>query len=341
MVNLRSLPDMFTRRNPYVTKPLFVRPVIVLPMRRVLASLFVLLPLTGCLDSEGDPGETSPRSGDPEILAPWWPVGAWWDVEIRREGQSPQSFRVVHFWNDTETNHFWLGVADRSVALDHALHDTNPLLGRVHWNLLTPHEKGIHAHGMYTFPVKAGDAFDGLMFGREWNLQARAGDRPGTLKFAGASADGASIAYDYDPASMWFTFIEIRNPQGTMELEIDVKGRGLDEKGTYWFLRGRDYYLGPERNGSHDELFDVETESPPLKTLALEINGRATGPLRIEVKDPANAVRHSETLALQSVHTVQELDNPTAGTWRMSYVGTGDFQGTIEAVGIVEYTRNL
>ena len=47
------------------------------------------------------------------------------------------------------------------------------------------------------------------------------------------------------------------------------------------------------------------------------------------------------TLALQSVHTVRELNNPTKGEWRISFTGTGSFEGTIEVVGIVEYTKSI
>lgn len=308
-------------------------------MRPLLCAV-LLLPLAGC---SGDAPETNAApTGPAEVAAPWWAVGEWWDVELERPGAS-ERVRLANFWNDSTSNHFWLGVPDRSVALDHALHDDIPLLGRIHWVLLTPHEKGIHAHGMYTFPTHAGDTFGGLMFGREWEIHALAGDRPGRLRFEGTATDGAQIAYDYDPAIHWFTYIDLRAPGGGPLERIDTVGHGEGARGAFYFLRGRDYYLGPKtQEGTHEEGFDVPAEDPPgLSTLALEIDGRTSGVLAIRILGPEGRVRHQETLAQNTAHTVTELPDPTQGRWTMSFVGTGAFVGTIEVVGVVEYTRTL
>ncbi|MBI2078559.1 MAG: hypothetical protein HYT80_09380 [Euryarchaeota archaeon] len=181
----------------------------------------LVAPLSGCVREEEEPPVIGIEE-DEGVPAPWWPVGKWWNVTLQRGTNAAQRFDLVHFWNDTETSHFWLGVENRGIALDHALHDNNPLLGRIHHGLLTPHEKGIHAHGMYTFPILPGEKFEGLMFGREWTVTAANGTRPGTLAFAGTSTDGATIRYDFDPAYMWFTFIEIKNPDGTLDMRATV-----------------------------------------------------------------------------------------------------------------------
>lgn len=311
-------------------------------MPRTTPSLFLLVLLAGCQGSPSQPGgsDATEQAAD-EIVAPWWPVGSWWDLEITREGSPSQRARVVHFWNDSASHHFWLGVADRAMAMDHALHDTNPLLGRIHWELLTPHEKGIHAHGMYTFPVAPGDMFGGLMFGREWSIAAEPGPRPGALTFKGQSTDGATILYDYDGATEWFTNIEIRNPAGTVAMRVEVNGHGLDAHGTYYFLRGRDYYRGPHGNGTHDEPFEVEQEDPALKSLAIELDGTVSGPLRLEFVAPNGEVKHTETLVTGSIDRILEIPNPPAGEWTIKYVGTGNFQGVINGIGIVEFARAI
>lgn len=318
-----------------------------------LASIAIALALSGCAQNYTAPPGDGGSSGA-EVQAPWWPVGAWWEIEMKRGQEAVQRFRLVNFWNDSASSHFWLGVQDRDgcatkcgfggSALDHALHDNNPLLGRIHWGLLTPHEKGIHANGMYAFPAKVGDEREGaLAFGREWKVLVKAGERAGTLLFEGQAPDGAKMRYDYDPAKMWFTFLEIKAPDGSVELRVEVKDHGLGQKGTYWFLRGRDYKLltNVGTNGTREEPFQTKEEEIPLKTLALEIRGQATGPMQIQIRDTQNMVRHEENLLTSPAHTVKEIPNPTVGTWKIVLTGGGTFHGTIEVVGILEYGKTL
>lgn len=324
-------------------------------MRPAAAALAAVLLVAGCMQGPaGDPDPTD--DGETGIQAPWWPVGAWWDIELKRGAEAVQRFRLVNFWNDSASSHFWLGVQDRDgcatrcgfggSALDQALHDNNPLLGRIHWGLLTPHEKGIHASGMYAFPAKPGDIREGaIAFGRTWELVVKAGARADTLLFEASSDDGAKMRYDYDATRMWFTFLEVKDGNGRTELRIDVKAHGLGQKGTYWFLRGRDYTDPPLRNmsvsGTREESFSTRQEEIPLKSLALEIDGQATGPMQIQIKDPSGAVRHEETLVTTPAHTVKEISNPTLGQWKIVLTGSGTFTGTIEVVGILEYTKTL
>lgn len=310
---------------------------------RAALLLVVALLAAGCATPGSDDDPNGPAAASGVVEAPWWPVGSWWDVELEQAGGARQEVRLVHFWNDSSTSHFWLGVRDRRVALDHALHDNNPLLGRIHWGLLTPHEKGIHAQGMYTFPTEPGDSFGGLAFGRTWEMRAEAGDEPGHLQFSGRSTEGDAIAYDYDPDLQWFSFIEIKDKSGAPVLVARVNGHGTTgESGAFYFLRGRDYYLGPEGAGTHDETFEVKAEDVPHKSLAVELKGRATGPLRLDFLAPSGEIKHSETLPVGGeLDRVLEIPSPPQGKWTLRYVGTGSFEGTIEAVGILEYSKTL
>lgn len=311
-------------------------------MRPALLLVAALL-AAGCATPGSDSEGEGPAATSPVVEAPWWPVGSWWEVQLEQAGQPAQGARLVHFWNDSATSHFWLGVKDRKVALDHALHDTNPLLGRIHWGLLTPHEKGIHAQGMYTFPTEPGDSFGGLAFGRTWDITVEAGDEPGALHFRGRSTEGDTIAYDYDPALQWFSFVEVKDRNGAPVLVARVIDHGTTgESGPYYFLRGRDYYLGPAGAGTHEESFEVKAEDIPHKSLAVEIKGRTSGPLRLDFLSPSGEIKHSETLPVGGqLHNVIEIPSPQQGKWTLRYVGAGAFDGTIEAVGILEYTKTL
>lgn len=294
--------------------------------------------LAGCGSPDGGTTPTPPATKTVE--APWWEVGEYWQVDLTRGGRA-ETFRLVNFWNDSATSHFWLGVSDRQQALDMALHDDNPLLGRIHWNILTPHENGMHAQGLYNFPVEDGETFGGIAFGSEWSLTAKAGDKPGTMTFAGRSTDGETISYDYDPASKWFTSIEIQDDAGATTLRADVRDHGTGAKGTYWFNRGRDYHLSTDPAGTKEETFDVKDEGMAHKSLALEFKGTVNGLLRIDVLDPDGQSRHSETLTGGTIAKVVEIPSPKVGPWTIRYAGTGALRGTIEAVGILEYTRTL
>lgn len=304
---------------------------------RALALLLVLV-LAGCATpADAPPPATSASAA---LKAPWWEVGEWWDIDVAREGGAPERFRLVNFWNDSASSHFWLGVADRAQALDMALHDDNPLLGRIHWGILTPHEKGIHAHGLYNFPVEVGEEFGGLAFGGEWAITAKAGGQAGQTLFSGRSTKGLTIEYDYLEANRWFSFIEIEDG-GAPVLRIDVRDHGTGAKGAYWFLRGRDYHFSEDPAGTSEEPFEVKDEGTPHRSLALEIKGAATGLLRIDVLDPDGQIKHSETLAGGQVAKIVEVPSPKVGTWTIRYAGTGALDGSVEAVGILEYTRTL
>ena len=308
-------------------------------MRAIPLLLALVLLATGCLGGgdEGDDAPQAARLGD----APWWEVGEYWLVTIQRADGSTEDFKLVNFWNDSDSHHFWLGTPDRAQALDMALHDDMPLLGRIHWNILTPHERGIHAHGLYTFPVSVGEQFGGLAFDRDWSIDVKNGTKPGQLLFEGASGDRASMRYDFDLANNWFSSIEVKDRQGNTEVRLDVKEHGTGAPGAHWFLRGRDYYEAEDPSGTHDDAFDVDEEDVAHKSLAIEVKGRVSGPLRIDFVDPSGVSRHSETLTGGDVARIVEIPTPAVGAWTARYVGTGTLEGTVEAVGILEYTRTL
>lgn len=312
-------------------------------MRRLSSIvLLAILALAGCTGdppaSNGDDGPTGPVTHE----APWWPVGDYWVLDLQRADGSTETFRLVNFWNDSATSHFWLGVSDRGQALDMALHDDNPFLGRIHWNLLTPHERGIHAHGMYTFPVRVGDQFGGIAFDREWSIDAKEGSG-GRLLFTGTSSDRDTIEYDYDPESEWFTYLEIKDRNGARVLRADIQEHGSGESGTFYFLRGRDYAtIEDPAGGPHEETFEVKQEEIPHDSLAFEVVGTVSGgPLTMTLHDPDGTLRHNEVLPVGAVRRVVEVDAPKVGTWTVRFAGLGSLDGTVDLTGILSYSSTL
>lgn len=310
--------------------------------RRSLVLLLLALVAAGCTgggdDADGDGGPPAPQTG----LAPWWAVGEHWTVDIERPDGSKETFKLVNFWNDSDTSHFWLGVADRAQALDMAIHDDMPLLGRIHWNILTPHERGIHAHGMYTFPVDVGEQFGGLAFGREWSIDVTNGTQPGQFLFEGISTDRATIRYDFLPANGWFSFVEVEDRSGARQLRLDVTDHGHGAKGQHFFLRGRDYHTLEDPGGAGEQTFEVAKEEIAHKSLAVELLGDASGPLTVTFLDAKGALKHTEPLTSGKVQKLVEIPGPIeVGTWTIRYAGTGTLAGTIEVVGILEYTRTI
>ena len=303
-------------------------------MEKALAVVAVAALLAGCTTPGGGAGGPPAEKG-PD--APWWPLGAAWDITFTRGDAAPRTVRMVNFLN--ESDHFWLGVADRRDARDHALHDTNPVLGRIHWGLLAPHEGGKHAQ-MYDFPLERGEAFTSgnPFFGRDWHLEVE--DRPG-WHVKGVSDDGATIAYDYDAATQWFRDLEIRDTTGANVLRAHVDGRSDGVTGTYFFHRGRDYHEGPEASGTHDETFEVPQEEREVAGLVVEFDVAFGGPYKVDVVAPDGSVALTRTSTGGALRETGEIASPAQGTWTIRYVGTGDVSGRLDVTGILEYTATL
>lgn len=311
--------------------------------RLLLAAALLATALAGCTQPPAPP---PPPPDEPyRAAAPWWQVGDAYTVRVERAGQAPTTYRMVNFWNDTETQHFWLGVADRRQALDHALFDTNPFLGRVHHNILTPHEKGMHA-AMYQFPLEDGKAWSGFFFGRNWAF------RVGEARFAtplgqdrgflveGSATDGSGhrIAYTYSPKLRWFHDLEERDASGATLLQARVVAFERGATGTYHFLRGRDFYKGPSLGGTHDERFEVQEE---VDALAFYVRARAQGPLEVQLLDPQGQVRERSTATGGEARLLEEVRPVAMGSWRVRYVATGAIEGTVLATGLIEYARTI
>jgi hypothetical protein len=326
-------------------------------MRALAAFALLALVLAGCTSSPTPGGGAGSCSGSgsgsgsgqaPTFVAqaPWWDVGDGYTVRIERPDAQPQTWRMVNYWNDTETAHFWLGVGDRRQALDMALFDTNPFLGRIHHGILTPHEKGMHA-AMYNFPIEDGKRWGGMFFGRNWafianeaTLQTPLGPDRG-FRIQGTSNDGAghTITYDYSPKLKWFANLEEKDRSGAMVVRATVTDHERGATGTYTFLRGRDFYRGPQDvSGTQEVAFEVKED---VDSLAFYVQARAQGPLEIQLLDPSGAVKKRVAGTGGAANALEEVSPVPMGTWRMRYVATGAVTGQVLAIGLLDTTRTV
>jgi catechol 2,3-dioxygenase-like lactoylglutathione lyase family enzyme len=281
-------------------------------------------------------------------VAPWWDVGDAYTVRIERPEGSPRycpsntgSWPMVTFLNDTQTAHFWLGVADRCQAMEHALFDTNPFMGRIHWEILTPHERGMHA-AMYNFPLEDGKTWGGSFFDRNWSFRADAArletpagpDQGFRITGQSADGDGHRIAYDYSPLLKWFTALEELDGDGQLVLRATVERYAQGVSGQYVFLRGRDFYQGPQLEGARDEAFTVNED---VGSLAFYVRARAAGTLEVQLLDPSGTIRHRALAPTGGEATTFEEVSPVPqGQWKVRYLTAGALEGTVLATGLIE-----
>ncbi|HWG89758.1 MAG TPA: hypothetical protein VNZ52_02820 [Candidatus Thermoplasmatota archaeon] len=321
-------------------------------MRALLTALSILALLTaGCLGSDSGTAPGSKTTDKPlgATEAPWWKEGDYFTFEVSRNGEAPRTQKLVTFDNDSKTAHFWLGVADRNLALEHALYDTNPLLGRIHYYHLSPHERGMHAV-MYSWPLEDGKTFDGSLFDRNWSMKVKAdtvrtpkGSEPGYVVTGTSPDDGASIRYNYVPSVKWFTELEVKSANGKPLLSAKLKESGTDAKGTYHFLRGRDFYkrIQDTASGTREDPVEVGED---VNSLAVKLDLKTSGPLQVQLLDPSGRVQYSGGTASPTGGTVKdakEIPTPARGTWTLRYVATGSYDGDALVIGLIEYKGTL
>lgn len=274
--------------------------------------------------------------------APWWTIGERWTIRFETPEHGTRTTTLVTFANNThKSDHFWLGTKDRAEALDHVFFDNNPFLGRIHHVMLAPHEDGQHAH-MYDWPLEDGAAWSSPVLLGKADLAVRAQERDdGTFLITGeARADGASVTYDYDPELRWFRDIEIVDPDGTIHLKATVTQHQTEgAKGTFHFLRGRDYLDSDGGVTGDEEAFTVEDEGATSWALLLDVTA---GPgSRLEVVGPDGETLHAENLLTGgTVDKIMEITEPPApGEWKLRWLG--DVKGTVLVRGIIEYKAAL
>ncbi|MFA5862513.1 MAG: hypothetical protein WDA16_12545 [Candidatus Thermoplasmatota archaeon] len=310
-------------------------------MRVLPLTVLVVLTLAGCTGGPTGNGATKPTTDAAAVVdAPWWEVGEAWTLSFETETRAQRTTTLVNFANNTfgDPPHFWLGVSDRSEALDHVFFNTNPFLGRIHWGILAPHEQGMHSV-LYAFPLRDGASWNtGLIFGqKDVSVDARA-EAGGAFEISGSDGDDVRASYDYEPTVRWFKHIEITKAGSTI-----LRATNIDHKenthGTFYFLRGRDYIDSKGGTTGSEQPFKVKDEG--ATSIAFLMNIQTQGTSAIEFIDPSGTVWHRETLPLGGAadKVVEVPKAPPAGDWKLRFIGS--VAGDIKVRGIIEYKATI
>lgn len=216
-----------------------------------------------CIVNDVRPRVYAPDTPGPDSVADPWVQGDWWTYRLTLDGQAHDTTLVyyedIDFDSGGRAQHYLVGTASPEEALDHALFSVNPMLGRIHRTLYSPHESGLHAD-MFNFPLCQGATWVSGFYGTTFDLVARQGpvDLPGGatdplgFTITGVSGDGSTLLHTYSPRAKWFTLIELDRADG-LELRMELVDHGSGKAGTYHFLRAQ-----------KDEVLDLGAITDPV-----------------------------------------------------------------------------
>ncbi|HJQ93765.1 MAG TPA: hypothetical protein VJ874_05720 [Candidatus Thermoplasmatota archaeon] len=254
-----------------------------------------------CIANDVRPRVYAPDTPGPDTAASPWNAGDWWTYRLTIGGRSHETTLV--YYEDTDfdsggrAQHYLVGTSSPEEALDHALFSVNPMLGRIHRTLYSPHESGLHAD-MFNFPLCDGATWVTGFYGTTFDLVARQGPldlpRGGTdplgFVITGASGDGSSLLHTYSPQAKWFTRVQLDRADG-LELDMELLDHGSGKTGTYHFLRAQ-----------QDEVLDLAAIDDPIvvgredggegpyTTLGVWIDAQRTagsGRIEVHLRNPA------------------------------------------------------
>ena len=223
------------------------------PTMRILGAALALLLvplLAGCTDApEGDDDVVTE---DPMVRAgrfvPWTLSDYWvYDMDIRGYDRFA-GVKLAYYSEDG--SEYTVGTPDYDEALYHAVFSVNPLLGRVHQQLLSPHEEGVHTH---MFPFHKDPVIED---GEQWTTQfydhplVMVADYDPAIPTPDGPAAGFRITgtdlgsqfratYTFVPEVKWFTDLNVRDEEGQL-FHLALTDSGTGYRGAAHFIRARD-----------------------------------------------------------------------------------------------------
>jgi hypothetical protein len=264
-----------------------------------------------CIKKDVRPRVYAPDTPGPDAAADPWAQGDWWTYRLDT-GRGAKATTLVYY-DDADfagdvPQHYLVGVPDRADALEHALFSVNPMLGRIHRALYSPHESGLHAD-MFNFPLCDGAQWSTGFYDRDFQLTARLEEiqipggatDPLGFRIEGRASDGSTLSHTYSTQVKWFTELHLARADGVrVDMTLDAYGSG--RAGRVEFLRAQRDVVIPLADVPDDGWpIDAEpgAEGPYDRIGAYLEVARAAGTGRIEVhlRDPAGTSRACVGLA--------------------------------------------
>jgi hypothetical protein len=262
-----------------------------------------------CYVNEVRPRVFAPDTPGPDTEANPWQQGDYWRYRLTVDGDSHETELVYYDdadFSGGQAQHYLVGVQDREEALDHALFSVNPMLGRIHRTLYSPHEGGVHAD-MFYFPLCEGSTWSTSFYDTAFTLEAsrQALDLPGSgsdpLGFSidGTASDGSTLHHTYSPQVKWFTELELRRADG-LAVDLQLLEWGSGRTGRMEFLRAQKDEVVDLAAAQFDNAgrasFDMAREEGgegPYDQVGLWLDAQRSGSGKVEVhlRDPAGTSR--------------------------------------------------
>ncbi len=198
-----------------------------------------------CEKNDVRPRVYAPDTQGPDTPADPWVLGDSWTYSLEINGEDLGETQLIYYDIQDSGAHYMVGTPTREEALQHALFSTNPVIGRVHKTLYSPHESGAHAD-MFNFPLCSGNQWSDLFFDTPFTFTATPqlatlpDGRVDALAFRidGTAEDGSTVTHTYSPMAKWFTFINLDRADGTtVTMQLTDVASGYE--GTAYFLRGQ------------------------------------------------------------------------------------------------------
>lgn len=292
----------------------------------------------------------------PDLAGDPWVRGQYWDYALDIDGAPRGTTRLVYYEDQDfargTPQHYMVGTATREDALRHALFSENPMIGRVHRILYSPHESGEHAD-MFHFPLCTGSTWQTVFYGETFRLTAQAAllDVPGGnddgFVIEGSAPSGSTLRLSYSPAAQWFTFIDLDRAGGG-KVDLRLVGLGQGHRGDVSFLRGQEDASwspdGPVAGIRETAFVRDEGAEGPYDTLGLAVGLTATGDglYRVELLDPDGTTRWEAELGSLGDAAVAAMEEIPfqAGTWILREVSVPPLSveptGTLDLVSIYD-----
>lgn len=345
-------------------------------MQKLGSVLLIALLLSGCsskdppepTDTDDTTAATTTANLEVQSDLPAWSLGQAWTYRVERPGLPTSTFKMVVA---EDRDALWVvATNNRTQAVDQAVYSTNPMLGRIGKETLSPFQSGAPVK-MYQFPLTDGKTWDATFFGTIMNFRSvyvgdidssqinKARNLPPKLDGfrITATGGGRTVTFDYVEAVEWFTRFELKEADGTPSIRLSLADFESNYKGSYFFFRGAPDAESLIKEGSHQanavpptsrESFEANVPENFRDFVALGVvyvgkTGTPAPNLQVQLLRPgpgAAAFTQQQTNfgGAREIHFLQDVPG-SQGKWTLQVNMTGTLTYEARVFGISKYAE--